>query len=286
MMSSSQSRYQGYADLHTHSYHSDGKEAPETVAIKAAEKGLSGLALTDHDTMDGVPEAQAKSSELGLRFMPGVEMSTVKGNTEVHILGYFPNEPGKRFLEVIDGMKQLRFDRMQRMIGSLNNLGCPIEEDFVLSYKGKGVVGRAHLFRAIKDRFSGEFDEKANKWLNIGGAAFEPTSDLSPADAIGCIREGGGVPVIAHPGTSGADPLLKELVEAGLMGIEAIYPRHDRSSKARYRKFAKQHGLIVTGGSDWHGEFDPVGIYHAGAVGTAKVLIEVMDEIEGLAQKS
>lgn len=286
MMSSSQSRYQGYADLHTHSYHSDGKEAPETVAIKAAEKGLSGFALTDHDIMDGIPQARAKALELGIRFLPGVEMSTVKGRTEVHILGYFPHEPGREFLDVIDGMKRLRSERMTRMIESLNRLGCPIEEEFVLSYKGKGVVGRAHLFRAIKDRFNGEFDEKANIWLNIGGAAFEPTSDLSPQEAVGCIRQAGGVPVIAHPGTSGADPLLKELVDAGLMGIEAEYPRHDRSSKARYRKFARQHGLIVTGGSDWHGEFDPAGIYHAGSVGAAKVLMEVMDEIEGIAEKA
>ncbi len=285
-MSSSQSRYQGYADLHTHSYHSDGKEAPEAVAAKAAEKGLSGLALTDHDIMDGIPEARAKSMELGIRFLPGVEMSTVKGNTEVHILGYFPNEPAEAFIRVLEGMKKLRSDRMKRMIESLNRLGCPIEEDFVLSYKGKGVVGRAHLFRAIKDRFKGQFDERANIWLNIGGAAFEPTSDMSPAGAIGCIRQGGGVPVIAHPGTSGADPLLNELVEAGLMGIEASYPRHDRSSQARYRKFARQHGLVATGGSDWHGEFDPAGIYHAGSVGAAKVLIEVMDEIERLAQEA
>ncbi len=285
-MSSSQSRYQGYADLHTHSYHSDGKEAPEKVVIKAAEKGLSGVSLTDHDIMEGIPEARTKSLELGIRFMPGVEMSTVQGSIEVHILGYFPNEPGKAFLDILDEMKRLRSERMKRMIDSLNRLGCPIEEDFVLSYKGRGVVGRAHLFRAIKGKFGGQFDERASIWLNIGGQAFEPTSDMSPAEAICCIREGGGVPVIAHPGTSGADPLLKELVDAGLMGIEAAYPRHDRSSQARYRKFAKLHGLIATGGSDWHGELDPAGIYHAGSVGAAKVLIEVMDKIEGLAQEA
>lgn len=279
MMNSSRSQSQGYADLHTHSIHSDGHDRPSDVLLKAKAAGLAGLALTDHDTLAGIDEAKAKAIELGMQFLTGVELSTTHKDKEVHVLGYFPNEPTESFKDMLTEMSMLRIGRMKRMIAKLNALGCPIEEEYVFSLPAGGIIGRAHLFRAIRDRFSGEFNARADKWLNIGGAAFESTSDMSPADAISYIRGSKGVAVLAHPGTSGADPFLEDLAVAGLMGIEAIYPKHDRSSTSRYKKFAKAHGLLITGGSDWHGEFEGSVLYHSGSVGAAKVPVEVMDQI-------
>jgi predicted metal-dependent phosphoesterase TrpH len=279
MTNSSISQSQGYADLHTHSIHSDGHDRPSDVLQKAKAAGLAGIALTDHDTLSGIDEAKAKAIELEMQFLTGVELSTTYKDKEVHVLGYFPEEPTETFKGMLADMSELRIGRMRRMIARLNALGCPIEEEYVFSLPAGGIIGRAHLFRAIRDKFSGEFNARADKWLNIGGAAFEPTSDMSPADAIAHIRSSKGVAVLAHPGTSGADPFLEELTEAGLMGIEAVYPKHDRSSTSRYKKFAKSHDLLVTGGSDWHGEFEGSVLYHSGSVGAARVPVEVIEQI-------
>lgn len=285
-MKQSKSQSQGYADLHTHSLYSDGRDTPSQIVQRAKDCGLAGLALTDHDTYGGVEEARSKAGQLGLRFIPGVELSTVYGEREVHVLGYFPQEPEAGFLEMIDEMSVKRVGRMKRMIDKLNRLGCPIDEEDVFSRTEGEIVGRAHLFRAIRDTFLGEFDERADKWLNIGGAAFEPTSDMTPADAIGWIRRAGGVPVLAHPGTSGIDHLIQGLIEQGLMGIEAIYPKHGGAQVRRYKKLAKDNGLIITGGSDWHGIFPGSAVYHSGSVGASKVPVETIDMLTEAATAS
>lgn len=270
---------QGYVDLHTHSTHSDGKDSPAKVASRAKEAGLVGFALTDHDTYKGVDEARTEAAKLGLRFLPGVEMSTVYKGKEVHVLGYFPNEPTGGFLELMEEMAVRRIARMKRMISKLVDLGCRITFDEVSAYSDGGTIGRAHLFRAIKEIFEGGFDQRADKWLNIGGAAFEPTSDMEPSDAVSWIRKAGGVPVLAHPGTSGIDDVLSELIAQGMMGIEAVYPKHSPSQVKRYKKIAREAGVLITGGSDWHGLFQGVLLYHSGSVGASRVHVSVMDEI-------
>ncbi|HNZ08888.1 MAG TPA: PHP domain-containing protein [Bacillota bacterium] len=276
-MKQSKSLSLGYADLHTHSFHSDGRDAPAQIVQRAKDSGLAGLALTDHDTYEGIEEAGSKAEQLGLRFIPGVELSTVCEEREVHVLGYFPDGPSREFLEMIERMSVKRVGRMKRMIEKLNQLGCPIEEQEVFSRTEGEIVGRAHLFRAIRDTFSGEFDERADKWLNIGGEAFEPTSDMTPSEAIEWIRNSGGAAVLAHPGTSGIDHLIQGLIEHGLMGIEAVYPKHGSMQVRRYKKLAVDNGLIITGGSDWHGIFPGSSVFHSGSLGAGKVPVETID---------
>lgn len=279
-MRKSPSLSQGYADLHTHSMHSDGRDVPSDVVMKAKKAGLAGLSLTDHDTYAGVQEASAKAAEIGLRFLGGVELSTVSNDKEVHVLGYFPFGPDASFLEMTNDMAQRRVGRMKRMIGKLNDLGCILSEEEVFSLSGGDIIGRAHLFRAIRDKYKGEFDAKADAWLNIGGAAFEPTSDMTPEEAISWINRSRGVSVLAHPGTSKVDSILGDLIGYGLMGIEAVYPKHSSSQTSRYKRAAREAGLIITGGSDWHGVFQGSDVFHSGSVGAAKVPVETIDAIE------
>lgn len=283
-MRKSPSRYQGYADLHTHSLHSDGRDVPADVVVKAKQAGLEGLSLTDHDTYAGVQEAAAKASETGLRFLGGVELSTVWNGKEVHILGYFPFGPDAAFLDMIRTMAERRIGRMKRMISKLNRLGCALSEEEVFSLSGGEIIGRAHLFRAIRDKYRGEYDARADEWLNIGGAAFEPTSDMTPEEAIRWIDASKGVPVLAHPGTSKVDSIISDLIGYGLKGIEAVYPKHSSSQTSRYKRAAREAGLIVTGGSDWHGLFQGSDIFHSGSVGASKVPVETMDDIEKAVQ--
>jgi predicted metal-dependent phosphoesterase TrpH len=266
----------GYADLHTHSIHSDGRNRPSEVVERAKGAGLKGLALTDHDSYKGIPEAIQASQRLDMELLPGVELSTIHMNREVHMLGYFAVEPSGDFLNMLADMVSRRIGRMKRMIVRLNELGCPITEAEVNALSSGDIIGRAHLFRAIRMKFGTEFDEKADSWLNVGGAAFEPTSDMTPFEAIAMILEAGGVPVIAHPGTSNADALLPELLKAGMKGIEAIYPKHEKSQTSRYKTFARKNDLFITGGSDWHGDSELPSAFHTNGLGSSKVQIETL----------
>lgn len=242
------------ADLHIHSTASDGYMTPTEVIEEAARLGLGAVSLTDHDTVAGLAEAQDVADRLCVEFVPGVEINTDYGNTEVHILGYFI-DPASQILQ--DGLARLRaarLDRGARIVGRLQNLGVRVTMDRVMEIAGSASLGRPHIARAICE--TGVVDgmnSAFGRYLVRGAPAFVPRSKLCATEAIGLVRSARGVACLAHPGKIGSDRVLPEFVEAGLDAIEVWHTDHSRDVSKRYLKLADRHGLIPTGGADSHG---------------------------------
>ncbi len=250
-------------DLHTHSMASDGSMSPAELVRHAHEKGLSALALTDHDTVDGVQEALEEGERLGVEVIPGIEIS-VDYKPEMHILGYFPNlyayNSIRNELEVI---RQGREARNLKIISRLNGLGIDITTEEIKSEALGDVTGRPHIARVLVNRgFVKSIDDAFNKYLGREGLAYFKRFELKPEQGIQAIRRAGGLPVLAHPvflrkTYDEMDKLLGELKGFGLAGIEALYSDHTREDTGNFLRLAIKHGLIVTGGSDFHGSFKP-----------------------------
>ncbi len=243
-------------DLHVHSTASDGRYAPEELVRLARDRHVTTMALTDHDTVDGVREALAAGERLGVRVIPGVELSTDVEDAEVHILGYHIDTSLAVFCETLRGLREGRLRRARRILVRLAKLGIEIPMSYVLSLGRDGFVGRSQIFRAMvnlgyarAERRRGDFE----KYLGKQGLAYVEHYGLTPGEAVRLVLSAGGVPVLAHPGRAAGDALLSELVEAGLAGIEAYYPAHGPELTRRWVEAARRCGLIVTGGSDFHG---------------------------------
>lgn len=243
-------------DLHTHTIYSDGLSTPEELVIRAKEKGLTGLALTDHDTVDGLPAFLAAGKEHGLRCVPGVELSTELDGVEFHILGYqvdFTHAPLRRRLGQVLASRQ---ERARGMLNLLAKHGLVLNWEEISGTKPNAFVGRFQIYRALKDKklIGPDEDRKAfNYLLGSQGVAYLPHRELSSLEAISLIRAAGGWPVLAHPGRLGDDRLLPTLVDHGLAGLEVYYPEHSPAVTAKYLALAQKYGLFVTGGSDYHG---------------------------------
>ncbi len=250
-------------DLHTHSMASDGSMSPAELVRHAHEKGLSALALTDHDTVDGVKEALEEGERLGVEVIPGIEIS-VDYKPEMHILGYFPNlyayNSIRKELEVI---RQGREARNLKIISRLNGLGIDITTEEVKREALGDITGRPHIARVLVNRgFVKSIDDAFDKYLGREGLAYFKRFELKPEEGIQAIRRAGGLPVLAHPvflrkTYDGMDKLLGELKGFGLAGIEALYSDHTKEDTGNFLRLAIKHGLIVTGGSDFHGSFKP-----------------------------
>jgi predicted metal-dependent phosphoesterase TrpH len=260
-------------DLHTHSTVSDGSEPPGRIPEMAAAAGCSAVALTDHDSLDGLAEAGAAAQRVGVTLVPGCEISCRKPppppgrpaiGGSVHMLVYYV-EPGEGPLQ--DELGELRRDRAERNLrlrARLAELGVPVDYDaMVAEAGGEAGLGRPHFARAlVRAGAAADVDDAFDRWLADGGAAYVPKSRLSPADVVGLARSSGGVAVLAHPLTLGLDPsalerLVGELAEAGLVGIEAVYGRYTTDQRRGLRQMARRRGLVATGGSDYHGSFKP-----------------------------
>ncbi|HYY81219.1 MAG TPA: PHP domain-containing protein [Actinomycetes bacterium] len=247
----------GY-DLHTHSTFSDGTLDPEGVVALAAERGLDGIALTDHDTTAGVARAQAAAG--ALRVLVGCELSAEHDGNPVHVLGYAfdPEEPvfAARRAWIRDG----RVERARRMVERLRALGVGVDYERVAELAGEGAVGRPHVAMALVE--AGAVPDVAAAfgpdWIGTGGRAYVPKPAVTPVEAVELIRGAGGVAVLAHPGLhAGAravpEPVILAMVAAGLAGLEADHPDHPPSERARWRARAAELGIEATGASDCHG---------------------------------
>ncbi len=241
-------------DLHLHTAASDGLLAPPDLvqAVRAANVGV--FSVTDHDTVDGLDEVQGAARAAGLTVISGIEISAYWRAVEFHILGYFidPTNPGLRtFLEATRAARRLR---LQAMLNRLHAMGMRVPADDVLARARNGNVGRPHLARALVERgFVHSADEAFDRYLGTDRPAFVPRPDVSIADAIGVIRRAGGIASLAHPGLHNRDEAIPDLVAAGLAAIEVYHPKHAFGRANRYRRIARQHGLLITGGSDFHG---------------------------------
>ena len=253
-------------DLHTHTVYSDGTFTPRELLRLAGERGLDVIGLTDHDTMNGLPDATAAAAEFGVELVPGIELSTVYEGSGVHILCYYPDPNDHALREELDRLRGERARRGERMVEKLQALGYPVSFDRVCEIAQGGNVVRPHIAQAlveagvvpsIKDAFSDEL-------IGAGGKAYVEKDALDPLAAIDLIDRAGGVAVLAHPGTSRevspvSDDLIEEFAAAGLDGIEAAHPDHPPELQAHYVALAERLGLCWTGSSDCHGAiYDPI----------------------------
>lgn len=246
----------GFVDLHTHSTASDGILPPERVVEAAARCGLSAIALTDHDTIDGVIAAREAGERLGIRVIAAVELSAFLDEHEVHLLALHLSRLD-RLEERLTELRALRYSRGQRIVEKLNTLGIPITFDDVLQQSAGGAVGRPHIARALMARgVVHDFRDAFARYLGGSGAAFVPKDRLSLEDAIAIAHEAGALAIWAHPGDAGRRERLEPLIAAGLDGVEIRHPGHSREDIKRLQALSEFFDLVPSGGSDWHGGED------------------------------
>ena len=244
-------------DLHVHTTASDGTDTPAQVVDLAVKNGLTAIAITDHDTFSGVGPALEVGLRQGLTVIPGIELSAEDEALDIHILGYLPDVTEPRLLSKIAQLRQQRRQRIEQMTAKLKAIGLPVSPERVLALAGAGAAGRPHLAAAMLEAgLVADVKEAFDRYIGKGCVAYVPRFKITPAEAIAMLKNAAGIPVLAHPGhqSSGApDHLLPVLVKAGLMGIEAGHPAHSPEQIAHYREFGRANGLIITGGSDYHG---------------------------------
>lgn len=246
-------------DLHIHSTFSDGVLKPSEVVNLAKKQGLTAIAITDHDTAAGTAEAAERGRALGIEVITGIEISSWHGDTSMHILGYCFDHEDKEFNSRLQLLQDGRETRNARILEKLNRLGIRVDISELLQYSEYGQTGRPHIARLLVDKgVSKTIDLAFKHYLGRGAAAYAERFRFSAKDAIAMIREAGGVAVLAHPAS--LDPtlrtipgLLKELCSVGLEGVEVYYPAHSRKTVKALLKMAEEFGLLVTGGSDFHG---------------------------------
>ncbi|GED34181.1 PHP domain-containing protein [Brevibacillus centrosporus] len=245
-----------HADLHTHTKASDGTCDPAENVRLAKEAGLAAVAITDHDTVAGVPSARKAAEELGIEVIPGIEVSSVGRGQDIHVLGYFVPYEDEAFQERLVSLRETRHERNQLLIARLQELGIPITLENVYRRK-QGTdknIGRPHIAEELIELgVVASIDEAFAKYLGKEGAAYVNPPRITPQQAITLIKDAGGAAVLAHPGLYDADDLVEELIAFGLDGIEVNHPDNDPDQRARYTAWANEHGLVITGGSDFHG---------------------------------
>jgi predicted metal-dependent phosphoesterase TrpH len=248
------------ADLHSHSTASDGTETPAAVMRRAAEANLDVIALTDHDTVAGHWEASGALPR-GLTLMPGMELSCRLEGHSVHLLAYLFDPANDRLAGEMAEIRESRLHRARAMVTKLTALGAPVTWDQVSEIAAGGVVGRPHIARALVGAgvVPTAADAFTQEWIGPGGRAHVARYALDPARAVRLVRAAGGVTVLAHPrgsarGWRTPDEVIEELAEAGLTGIEVAHPQHDERERQVLTELADRLGLVVSGGSDDHGE--------------------------------
>lgn len=251
-------------DLHSHSTASDGSETPSRVVDLALEAGLACLALTDHDTQEGLDEAAAAAAGTGLELIPGLELSLEFDRGGMHmVVLWLPSGPSplqNRLADLRDG----RDERNLRIVATLTELGLPVTIEEVIEEAGGGSVGRPHIAAVMMARgYVPDIRTAFDLWLGSGKPAYAERRRLTPEEAITLARESGAVPVLAHPHTLGittawemAD-LLARLKRSGLVGLEALYSGYRRHEREGYSHLARRFGLVPSGGSDFHGTYKP-----------------------------
>lgn len=251
--------YNKYIDLHTHSVNSDGTLTPTELIRLAKEKNLAAVALTDHDTVNGLEEAFAAGKKYGVEVVSGIEFS-VSADVEMHLIGLDFSLDSPKITSVLDAMIKNRNTRNTKLLQILGELGMPLTEDDVLQFATSPVIGRSQVARAmIKNGYVSSVAEAFDKYLAFGRPAYLPRETLSPTEAIRIIKESGGIAVLPHLNQIDKSDdelyeLLKHLKSVGLDAVEGYYTEYTEEMNIKYRKMADDLGLKLSGGSDFHGE--------------------------------
>jgi predicted metal-dependent phosphoesterase TrpH len=245
----------GALDFHAHTTASDGTLAPRDLVRLAVRHGVRVLAVTDHDSVDGLAEAREEAAHHpGMTIVAGLEINCDVEGAEVHVLGYFVDHEAGWFRDFLHEQRAERVARIHRIAERLAALGVPIDPAEVFALVKEGSPGRPHVAEVMVRRGHVKSVREAfDRYLHAGGPASAPRRRLVPTEAVRVIRRAGGVPVFAHPGLANRDAMIPEMVAAGLMGIEVHYAEHSAGQMARYLDLCREHGLVATGGSDYHG---------------------------------
>ncbi len=240
-------------DLHSHTNYSDGFNSPKDLIDKAKGKGIEVLSITDHDNLAAIPEASEYGRQVGVEIIPGVEISSDIMDREIHILGYFVEPGNPEFERYLEFFRAERLKRADRIVKKLNTLGMSLKLDDVLKFARNSAVGRPHIAQAmVEGGFINSYFEAFNKYIGNGCEAYEKKVHVSPRSAFKIISDSGGLSFIAHPGVM-PEQILKELIEAGVDGLEVIHPSHSQQLIKFYRGIANEYFLLESGGSDYHG---------------------------------
>lgn len=246
-------------DLHIHSTASDGTLTPEAIVERALERGIPAIALADHDTVAGVRRAQIAAAGTSLTVIPAVELSTEAGERAIHILGYWVDHTDRLLNERLAGQRTQRLARAERIVDALS--ACDIASvtmHDVLDVARGASVGRSHVAHAmVRAGHVSSIAEAFERYLGEGRPGYVRKTVPTPGEVIAWIRDAGGLPVLAHPVLSAVDDLIPGLVAAGLLGIEAYHAECSPADSVRYAYIADENGLLVTGGSDFHGNSRP-----------------------------
>ncbi|WP_456289778.1 PHP domain-containing protein [Paenibacillus sp. AK002] len=272
-------------DLHSHTQASDGMNTPSENVQLAYERGLGALAITDHDTVAGIEEALQAGERLNIIVVPGVEISTMAGGTDIHVLGYYVDHRDPVFLERLAALRRTRDKRNEKILAKLRELGIELTMEEVIAVLGRPLepdesIGRPHIADALVHKGHAlDLRDAFDRYLAQGAAAYVPQPRIHPKEACEWIREAGGVPVLAHPGLYGDDTLVRTVIEeSGFKGIEVYHSDHGVSEEERYLAMAEEYGFIVTAGSDYHGQRQGK-VFH-GDIGSRQVSTQVLDQLQ------
>ncbi|OGW83331.1 MAG: hypothetical protein A2987_01120 [Omnitrophica bacterium RIFCSPLOWO2_01_FULL_45_10] len=243
-----------YADLHVHTFYSDSTLSPEEVVHTAKEKGLAAIAICDHDSIDGIEPCEQVGARLGVEIIPAIEVTAEKPEVEIHVLGYFIDWKKDWFQKKLKEIQEWRVGRVYKMVDKLKDCNIKLDPKEIFNLAGKGSVGRLHVARAIlKAGKVKTLKEAFDKYIGFLKPCYVLDIRFSPQEAIDIILKVGGIPVLAHPYIIGNDTYIEEFITYGLKGIEVYHIEHKNSVVKRYESIARQHNLLMTGGSDCHG---------------------------------
>lgn len=273
-----------YIDLHTHSLKSDGSMTPAEVVREAKKAGLAAIALSDHDTVDGLPEAIAEGEKIGVEVIPAIEFS-VQSKTETHILGYFIDYNNPDLKQMLREVVDLRIERNHVTTQRLNELGFDITLEEVRALAPNNFVGRAHFARVLMDKgYTESVKEGFDKYMSVGKYAYCEKQRLTARDAVELIAKCGGISFLAHPHlTKLPDDELKaflvELKGYGLCGLEGYYTDYTSEMQQKYQSMAKELGLMISGGTDFHAAMKPH-ISIGTGLGNMKISYSVLEKMK------
>ncbi len=261
------------ADLHLHTTASDGRLEPEEIVALAASVGLDVIAITDHDTVDGVARALAAAqSHNSITVIPGVEINTDVAKGEVHVLGYFINYTDKKLAATLNELRDSRRERARKMIAKLADLGMKIDWKRVSELAQGGTIGRPHISQALFEKgYVSSEKEAFDKYIGHNGPAYVERYKLLPEEVVRLILDAQGLPVLAHPADiDGLEDFVPKLKAAGLVGMEVYYKDYPSETVDRLARLARKYDLITTGGTDYHAFKDGLEVEIGGTISPAR----------------
>ncbi|MCP4627768.1 MAG: PHP domain-containing protein [bacterium] len=270
-----------YVDLHIHTRYSDGECSIRDIMAIAHEKGLSAVSITDHDNIDGYPQAFEIGSEFGIEVISGTELSCEINGVDIHVLGYCVDINNTALRQKLQEMKDARYLRAKKMVRNLNRQNLDLRFETVLKIAGEGAIGRPHIATAmLNEELVYSFKEAFEKYIGYDSAAYVDKLKMLPHEVFTLIRDAGGIPVLAHPGVTFVDEHIPSFIRDGLGGIEVFHSEHNSAAKKFYQEYCRKHDLVVTGGSDFHSQTQT-----RAEIGVPRISYSVLNKLKNKCEK-